>query len=77
MKVKYLGMEKMIRKLDILQKCLTVQDYKKLILSRIYNFQVTVGKFTPILGSNEYDISYVSSVWHNILLLIYNIVIFN
>ena len=47
--LKHLGTEKMIRKIDIMHKFITLIDYSNFILGLIDNYQLTVGIITPIL----------------------------
>ena len=68
LRLKHLGTEQMIRKIDIIHKFITLPDYSNLILSLIDNYQLAAGLTTPILENINGDTSYVTSIWLNNLI---------
>ena len=65
LRLKHLGTEQMIRKIDIIHKFATLPDYFNLVLSLIDNYQLAAGLTTPILENINRDTSYVTSLWLN------------
>ena len=63
LRLKHLGTEKMIRKIDIINKFITLPDYSNLMLSIIDNYQLAAGITPPILENIYWNTSYVTSLW--------------
>ena len=62
LRLKHLGTEQMIRKIDIMHKFITLLYYSNFILGLIDNYQLAVGIITPILENIHEDTSYATSL---------------
>ena len=63
LRLKHIGTEQMIRKIDIIHKFITLYDYPNLVFSLVDSYQLAAEITTSILENIHGNTSYVTSLW--------------
>ena len=69
LRLKNLGTEKMIHKIDIIHKFITLSYYFSLVLGLIDNYHLAAGIKPPILENIHRDTLYITSIWLDNLII--------